>query len=341
MLETLVVTENEYRKGEETFRRCSSFRTVRSPDDEASLASVVQNENARAVIVGVGRYTGPLYSALQIGGQKQGSLIIRFGVGHDGVNKALARQAGIAVCNTPGTLDISVAEHVLWLMGCLARRIPQAEAALRAGNFQCAAGSELSGKRLGIVGFGRIGRRVARIAHYGFGMKVWAANSTGVARLEQVEKCSLAEIRQRYGLERYVERIEELMAECDYVTIHLPSNVSTRQFINAPTLALMKPAACLINTARGGVLDEAALYDALAEGRIGGAALDVFECEPYQPSPGKDLRQLDNVVLTPHIGSNTQEANQRMAAACLTNAQHFFAGQLDQLTRVDLPELPP
>jgi lactate dehydrogenase-like 2-hydroxyacid dehydrogenase len=117
----------------------------------------------------------------------------------------------------------------------------------------------------------------------------------------------------------------------------LPANAGTQRFINAARLAWLKPAAMLINTARGAVLDEEALHDALAAGRLAGAALDVFENEPYRPvRPDKDLRQLDNVVLTPHIGSNTREANQRMAEACLANVRAFFAGRLDRLTRVDV-----
>ncbi len=132
-------------------------------------------------------------------------------------------------------------------------------------------------------------------------------------------------------------RAEELFRESDVISIHLPSNADTRHFINETRLSWMKPTAVLINTARGAVLDEAALYDALAARRLAGAALDVFEIEPYQPvAPGKDLRTLDNVVMTPHIGSNTREANRRMAEMCLENVRHFLAGELKQLTRVSV-----
>ncbi|MBI5396778.1 MAG: hypothetical protein HZA91_15900, partial [Verrucomicrobia bacterium] len=254
-----------------------------------------------------------------------GALIARFGVGHDSINKPLARQHGILVTNTPGVLDVSVAEHALWLMGCLARKISRLEARLRAGEFAGLVGMEMRGKTLGILGFGAIGRRVAAIAHFGLGMKVIACDPVAAPE-------NLAAL----GVERYTTDVEELFRKSDIVSVHLPANASTQRFINTARLAWLKPGAMLVNTARGAGLDEEALYDALATGRLAGAGLDVFEKEPYVPAHvSKDLRQLENVVLTPHIGSNTREANQRMAEACLANVRHFFAGQLDRLTRVN------
>ena len=290
---------------------------------------------SRAVIIGVTRYSGPLYQALKQTGQGCGSILARFGVGHDGVDKTMARQNGVTVCNTPGVLDLSVAEHAFWLMGNLARRLSRSEARLRAGEFAGETGGELHGKRLGVLGFGRIGRRVAAMAHFGFGMSVRAADVMRMADLEAQEKRPAAEIQQAYGLDLYTNDNESLLRECDFLTIHLPAMPATHHFINAARLGLMKASAAVINTARGSLLDEAALFDALAGGRLAGAALDVFEHEPYRPvAPGKDLRQLPNVVMTPHIGSNTREANQRMAEACLANLTHFFAGTFDRLTQV-------
>jgi lactate dehydrogenase-like 2-hydroxyacid dehydrogenase len=336
MPETAIVTEKEYRKAEGVFRECKSCRIVPAPENEDAFSVAIIKEGARAAIIGVERYTGSLYRALQRSSGDGGSLIVRFGVGHDGVDKALAREHGNVVCNTPGVLDLSVAEHTLWLLGNLARRLSQSEVCFRAGNFSGTTGSELHGKRLGILGFGRIGRRVAAMAHFGMGMQVWAASSSSVEKIEQVEKRCLPDIQSAYGIERYTNQAEQILEECDYVSIHLPALPATRHFINADRLAWMKPSASLINTARGSVLDEAALFDALAAKRIAGAALDVFENEPYRPvASNKDLRDLSNVVLTPHIGSNTREANQRMAEACVANLDHFFGGRLDRLTRVN------
>ena len=140
------------------------------------------------------------------------------------------------------------------------------------------------------------------------------------------------------GAERFTTDPEELFRASDIVSVHLPATASTQRFINAARLAWLKPGAMLVNTARGAVLDEEALYDALVSSRLAGAALDVFEREPYVPvHPDKDLRQLENVVLTPHIGSNTREANQRMAKSALENVRCFVDGKLDRLARVDQP----
>ena len=213
----------------------------------------------------------------------------------------------------------------MWLMGSLARKISRLEARLRAGEFAGQVGIELRGKTLGILGFGAIGRRVAAIAHFGFGMKVVAC-----------DQITPAEPLASLGVERFTVEAEMMFRESDFVSVHLPVLPATQRFINATRLAWLKPGAMLVNTARGAVLDEEALYDALAAGRLAGAGLDVFEKEPYVPvDASKDLRQLENVVLTPHIGSNTREANQRMAEACLANVRHFLAGQHDRLTRVN------
>jgi lactate dehydrogenase-like 2-hydroxyacid dehydrogenase len=322
MNETVLVTQPEYLKAEDVFRSATAVRCAPVAPDEGALAGAVASHSVRVIIVGVPSYRGPLYEAL---GKLGGGLIARFGVGHDGISKPLARQHGIIVTNTPGVLDASVAEHTVWLMGCLARHIARLDARVRAGGFDGRTGTELRGKTLGILGLGNIGRRVAAMAHFGFGMKVIASGRA--AAPEPLANC---------GVECFITNVEELFRQSDVVSVHLPDNSGTQRFVNATRLAWLKPGALLINTARGAVLDEAALFDALAGGRMAGAALDVFEHEPYQPvEPAKDLRKLANVVLTPHVGSNTREANRRMAQAALENVEHFFAGRIDRLTRVD------
>ena len=175
MSEVVLVTEKEFLKGEDIFRAVKECEFHSAPAEERALATAASARRCRAVVVGVERYTGPLYEALGKTGGWRGALIARFGVGHDGVNKNLARQNNISVTNTPGVLDISVAEHTVWLMGCLARNVPAMEARFRAGEFPSQTGRELNGKRLGIVGLGGIGRRVAAMAHFGLGMRVLAA----------------------------------------------------------------------------------------------------------------------------------------------------------------------
>jgi lactate dehydrogenase-like 2-hydroxyacid dehydrogenase len=330
MRETVLVTQQEFDKAAGLFQAAVDVSCEPAPAEEAALAAAVTARGARAVIVGVAPYRGPLYAAL---GRPGGALLARFGVGHDGIDKELARRHGIIVTNTPSVLDLSVAEHTLWLMGCLARNIAQGHEGMRAGKFAGQAGMELHGKTLGILGFGNIGRRVAGMAHFGLGMNVLAL----VRGPQDCRVDGLAALAAS-GAVRYAQTVEELFRQSDILSIHLPANAGTQRFVNAERLGWLQPGALLINTARGAVLDEVALFDALAAGRLAGAALDVFAVEPYQPEqPDKDLRRLDNVVLTPHIGSNTREANGRMAAAALKNVRDFCAGRLDQLARVDLP----
>ena len=296
MPEVILVTQQEFAKGEKVFRATRDFDIQPAAPQEQTLADAVLKHNCRAVIVGVEPYRGPLYAAL---GKTGGAIIARFGVGHDSVDKVQARQHNIVVTNTPGVLDVSVAEQTMWLIGCLVRRVAHLHGRFRAGEFAGLTGTEVRGKTLGLIGLGGIARRVVAIAHFGFGMRVIAA---GRRLAEQITAAP--------GVERYTNDAEAVLREADIVSIHLPANAETRHYVNATRLALMKPGALLINTGRGSLVDEAALHDALASGQLAGAGLDVFEREPYVPaSPDKDLRKRDNVVFTPHIGSNTREAN--------------------------------
>lgn len=327
----VLVTEPEYRKAEEVFRNAWGTRFEPAPAAESELARQVLERGARVAVVGVMPYVGPLYEAI---GSMRG-LIVRFGVGHDNIDKAIAQRYGVTVANTPGVLDASVAEHAIWLMGCLARRISRLEAAFRIGGFAGETGIELAGRTLGILGFGHIGRRVAAMAHFGFGIRVVAADSRTIAEVEATEGQRIEDILANAGAEEYTTDIETVFRVADILSVHLPVTPGTTRFINAERLSWMKPSALLVNTARGAVLDECALYDALSGGALAGAALDVFEKEPYEPvDPARDLRNLPNIVLTPHVGSNTVEANERMGKACIDNSLKFLAGQMDQISIV-------
>ncbi len=335
-MQTVLVTEQVFAKAAAVFRADQRVRAQAAAGDEASLARVVIEHQARAVIVGVDPYLGPLYEALAQTGGSQGGLIARFGVGHDSVDKAASRRHGVVVTNTPGVLDASVAEHAMWLAGSLARHIASCHVAMRSGAWAPQMGLEFRGRTLGILGFGSIGRQVARIAHFGFQMRVVVADCLRVQQLEQRVGMTLDVIKHQFGADEYTNDVERVLRDADVLSIHLPATPATENFVDATRLGLMKPEALLVNTARGAVLDEDALYDALAEGRLGGAALDVYRNEPYHPvSPARDLRTLSNVVLTPHTGSNTRQANRAMARAALDNAAHFLAGDLQRLTRVE------
>lgn len=337
MTERVLVTQKEFAKAEQVFSSQQDFDVRCAPTEERSLADAVLAEKCRAVILGVESYSGPLYEALARTGQKSGAIIARFGVGTDGIDKKLIRKHNIILTNTPGVLDISVAEHTIWLMGCLARNVAALDAQVKAGQFAPSTGRELHGRTLGIIGFGAIGRRVAAMAHFGFQMKVLAADSRPVEELARQEGKTIEQIKSTYGVTTYTQDVNAVLREADVISVHLPANSQTSKFFNAQRFSTMKRGAFFVNTARGLVVDEGVLYDVLAEAHLAGAALDVFANEPYKPvTAGKDLRKLTNVLLTPHVASNTVESNERMAKICLKNIDCFFSHNLDELTRADI-----
>lgn len=314
---TIVVTELEYRKGRHIFD-ASGFRCVQAPEDEVGLAAAIRSQGARHAVVGTARYAGDLYRALPRGG-----VLARFGVGHDGIDKQQATANGIFCVNTPEVLTQSVAEHAIALALALSRRIAESAASMRAGEWQPTMGTELGGKTMAVVGCGPIGQRVAHIAAFGFGMTVAGCAST--AR-------SLSTLPPGHGFTRMARDLKDAVCGADYVSLHIPGVPSTRNLIDAAILACMLPGAMLINTSRGSVIDEAALYDALSEGRLGAAALDVFASEPYVPAdPARDLRRLPNVLMTPHISSSTREACVRAAERVLRNIRLADDGRYNEL----------
>ncbi len=326
MCETVIVAELEYNKARHIFESVEEFEFISSKEDEKSMSEAVLKNNSRAVITGVEPYESELYQALSESSQGKGAIIARFGVGYDNINLELAQRNKIVVTNIPD-LGPGVAEHAIFLLGALIRHISELDKSFRERKFSPIAGSELADKTLVIAGFGKIGRRVARIAHFGFGMKVIAADIMPVNNVE--------EFKRENGLEDYVNDIDRVLSQADFVSVNMAANDKTHHFFNADRFAKFKKGSFLVNTARGRVIDEVALFDALATGHLGGAALDVFENEPYEPiSEDKDLRKLDNVVLTPHVASNTVETNERMAKGCIENIANFLAGRLDKLTRV-------
>jgi phosphoglycerate dehydrogenase-like enzyme len=220
-----------------------------------------------------------------------------------------ATRRGIVVCTSQGAGQ-STAELTFALMLAVMRRIPQEHQALRAGQWQTGQGTGLQGKTLGIIGLGRIGSRVAHIAQ-AFGMRVLATGFTLTAERALAHGVRMA-------------ALEDLLARSDVVSIHLRLSDRSHKLIGRRELRLMKPTAYLINTARGPIVDEAALIDALRHHRIAGAGLDVFEQEPVTPS--HPLLQLDNVVCTPHIGFVTQETYAQMLGGAVENILNYLDG---------------
>ena len=235
-------------------------------------------------------------------------IVANFGVGYNNIDIEAATRRGVMVSNTPGVLTESTADLAMALLLAVGRRIVASDRYTREGRFQFWApfhflGHEVSGTTLGILGMGRIGQAVARRAR-GFGMKVIYHNRT-----------PLTLGRERPLGAQWVER-DTLLAESDYLSVHVPLTPETHHLIGPEELNMMKPGAFLINTSRGPVVDETALLEALRAGRIAGAGLDVYENEPVL-TPG--LTELDNVVLLPHVGSATVATRRRMAAMAVDN----------------------
>ncbi len=333
----ILVTQAEYDKAASVFTSATGLDCRPAPADEAALAEMIRATGCRAVVLGVAPYREALYDALAQNAGERGALLVRFGFGTDGINKPLAKAKGLTLVNTPVDIQTSVAELTLFLIGSLMRRIPQLDATIRSGGFTPIRGRELCGQTALIIGGGKIGLKVARMLHQGFGVRTLicdaAAESDWLARSGQTRDA----LRENFGIEAYAQNAEALLPLADLVTLHLPLTPETRNLLGAKQLALLKPGSTLVNVGRGGIVDEVALYDALASGRLAGAATDVFVNEPYVPvAPEKDLRTLPNIVFTPHCGSDTFEANARMASSAVAQASAFAAGDHSRLNAVAL-----
>jgi D-3-phosphoglycerate dehydrogenase len=259
-------------------------------DADSDLASIIDRYDAIVV-----RSATKLTSDL-IDRATNLKVIGRAGVGVDNVDVEAATRRGIVVANAPESTVVSAAEHTIGLLVALARNIPQAHAALKQGRWERKAygGIELASKKLGVLGFGRIGQQVARRAG-GLGMHVVA-----------YDPFVASERFRELGVER-VETPEEVYAVADFLTLHSPLTPETRRAVNAEAFAAMRDGVRLVNAARGELIDEDALIEALRSGKVAGAALDVFSAEPY----AGPLLELDNVVVTPHLAASTDEAQDR------------------------------
>jgi phosphoglycerate dehydrogenase-like enzyme len=291
---------------------------------------------------GSAEYTAALKDAEYVLGNVQGMddafyraapclrLIQLFSAGYDHVDLDAARRAGVPVSNNGGANSRAVAEHSILLMLAVYRRlIHQHEMTAGGrwrGNQPMPTFFEMHGKTLGIIGFGTIGKRVARIAAGGFDMRI---QYNDIVRLSEDTEDAL---NVRYRL------LPELLRTSDIVTCHVPLTALTRGMINATTLAQLQPHAVLINCSRGPVVDFAALHDALSNGRIAGAGLDVFPAEP--PSPSEPVLSLDNVVLTPHLAGSSRETRVKQTRNAFDNVVRVDRGERPLWVVPELRDMP-
>jgi D-3-phosphoglycerate dehydrogenase len=257
------------------------------------------------------------------------AVIGRHGVGYDTVDITAATELGITVVYTPAANTESVVEIAIGFIICLGRKIVAAHAAMQSGQLlsdketmailtrqKGLINSDLWGKTLGVVGVGRTGSAVSRRMNAAFNMRVLGCDP-------YVDAKEMA----GYGVQK-ISRLEEMLPQCDFVAIHCSGGAETRHLIDARMLALMKPSACLINTARGTVVDEAALIEALQSQQISGAAVDVYDPEP--PLPGNPLLHMENVIVTPHYCAMTEESLYNMATMVAQGVLDVLEGRQPQ-----------
>ena len=283
------------------------------PMDAAALATAVREYDAICPTV-----TDAITASILETAGRRVKLIGNFGVGYNHIDVATAQRLGIRVSNTPDVLTDTTADLAILLMLMATRRAGEGERELRGGKWIGWRPTHLMGlglqeRTLGLIGYGRIAQATARRAHLGFGMRI-VYNSRRRVTPQIEAECNAT----------YVEAVDELLAGSDVVSLHCPGGAETHHLIDARRLRLMKPTAVLVNTARGTVVDEAALAQALASGQIAAAGLDVYEREPVV-HPG--LLALENVVLLPHLGSATRETRTAMGMRVADNLEAFFDGR--------------
>lgn len=289
--------------------------TVRAQTAPMSISEMTEALAMQDIILPTlgDRFSADVFAAVPA---PRARLLANFGVGYNHIDVSAARASGISVTNTPGAVTDATADIALTLMLMSARRAGEGERLVRSGAWEGwhptqMLGLHMTGKVLGVVGMGRIGQAIAKRAHFGFGMEV--VYHTRTPR-------PLPDLPHA----RTLRSLHDVMAAADIVVIAVPASPETRHMIDAAALAAMQPHAHLINIARGDIIDEAALIDALQAGRIAGAGLDVYEHEPHVPDA---LRAMENVVLLPHLGTAALEVRVQMGLMALDNALAFKAGR--------------
>jgi gluconate 2-dehydrogenase len=286
----------------------TSFRTDPAPMTLAECRAALAEFDAVVPTL------GDAFAADAFAGPVRARLLANFGVGYNHIDVAAARAAGLEVTNTPGAVTDATADIAMTLLLMSARRAAEGERLVRAGQWKGwtptqLLGAHVSGKSLGIIGMGRIGRAIARRAHFGFGMQVRFFNRSPLPD-PGLPATQVATLHAAMG--------------ADFVVVAVPGGAGTRHLINAAALAAMPAHGHLVNIARGDVVDEAALIAALEAGRIGGAGLDVYEHEPLVPAR---LTALQNVTLLPHLGTAAEEVRDAMGMMVVANLAAFAAAE--------------
>lgn len=304
MSEALIVVPDDFPavfEGSAAHERAQLLGAVRvcgerGAEDSAELARRIGGAKVAVNIRAYAHFTDAVFAACP-----NLRMVSIWGVGTDNIDLAAAARRGVTVCNTPGANAIAVGEHAIALMMAVARKLPQIDRAMRAGEWPRDMLGQLHGKTLAVLGTGAIGSHVAKLAR-AFGMTVleWSARRNTLA-----------------------ER-DAMLQRADFVSLHVRLTPQTRGFIGAREFALMKPEVILVNTGRGALVDREALHQALADGRIAGAGLDVFHDEPLKP--GDPILGFANTVLSPHNAGQTPEVRRDGLLLTIANVERFLAG---------------
>jgi D-3-phosphoglycerate dehydrogenase len=301
----ILVTDSLAPQGFEILARTPGVEVIDSPGMKpAQLLEAIADADA-LIIRSATQVTAEVIAAA-----KQLSVVGRAGIGVDNVDVSAATARGIVVMNTPGGNSITTAEHALALLVALARHIPQATASMKSGQWdkKSFVGTELYNRTLGVIGLGNIGRIVAQRAR-GLGMKVVAYDP--FLSVEAAQK-----------LEVELLPLDALLARADALSVHVPRTSDTAGLLGRAAFAKTRPGVLVVNAARGGIVDEAALLEALEAGQVGGAALDVFEEEP--PPPGHPLVAHPRVICTPHLGASTEQAQVNVSIAVAEQVRDYL-----------------
>ena len=309
IMRNFLITRSTHPAGLSALAEQANIRELLNPSRQELIAAL---PGVHAIVAG----TGVMYDAALLAQAPSLLAIARYGVGLDNVDLASATERGICVLYTPQATPPSVAEHAVSLMLCLAKALKSYDDMLPKEAFRSSSTTkaiDLDGKILAVIGCGRIGSRVSRICARGLGMKVIVYDP-----YIPVEQATAAGAELKATL-------DEVLAAADVVSLHTPLTIETRHLISHEQLARMRPTAFLINTARGAVVDESALINALREGRIAGAGLDVFDPEP--PASDNPLLQMPNVVVTPHKAGSTQDCLLRVSMTLVKDLRSLFRGE--------------
>ena len=301
-------TFKKLNKTAEEYAKEKGIEYIWAPQNPFNQSDVIAHLNdADAGLIDVEPYNDEIFNKLN----DRCKLLIRFGVGFDKVDLPAASRHGICVTRTTGANKTSVAEMAMLMIMASMRKMRLNRLTMESGVWTKNMGVELAGKKVGILGFGNIGVQLSRYLS-GFNCDILV-----------YDVYKNQELADSVGA-RYAD-LDEIFTTCDAISIHLPYNSDTHHLVNSQRISTMKPDAVIVCTARGNIVDEDALYDALKDHRIGGAALDVYATEPY-PSNGK-LMELDNIILTPHISSQTFESLWNIYKKAIDIADDFFAGR--------------